>query len=99
MYADDLADALVFLLRHYNQSGQINVGSGEEVSIAKLAEMIGKVVGYTGEFSFAPDKPDGSPRKLADSSRLKAMGWQPQTRLVEGLQSTYRWYLDSIQRR
>ncbi len=98
LHVDDLADALVFLLQHYNQSGQINVGSGEEVSIAKLAEMMGEVVGYTGEFSFAPDKPDGAPRKLADSRRLKAMGWRPRTRLVEGLRSTYRWYLDSMQR-
>lgn len=94
LYVDDLADALVFLLRHYDQEGHVNVGTGEEVTISELAERIASTVGYDGGFVFNTDKPDGTPRKLADVGRLNALGWRARTSLEMGLKLTYQWYLD-----
>ena len=82
---DDLADAVVFLARHYSGEGHINVGSGEEVSIRQLAELVCNVVGFAGELEFDTSKPDGTPRKLADVSRLKDMGWDGARALETGL--------------
>ncbi|MCB9990759.1 MAG: GDP-L-fucose synthase [Rhodospirillales bacterium] len=95
LYVDDLADALVFLLQHYNGAQQINVGSGTELSIAALAKEIAAVVGYDGEILFDTAQPDGTPRKLMDSTRLYQMGWTPHTPLREGLEKAYAWYLES----
>jgi GDP-L-fucose synthase len=85
LHVDDLADAVVFLARHYSGEGHINVGSGEEVSIRQLAELVCNVVGFAGELEFDTSKPDGTPRKLADVSRLKDMGWDGARALETGL--------------
>ena len=92
LYVDDLADALVFLLQHYSDKTPINIGSGQEVSIADLAEMIAEVIGFTGKIVFDPSYPDGVSGKLMDSSRLETLGWQPRTLLKDGLKSTYQWF-------
>ena len=89
LHVDDLANACVFLMNNYNEAGHINVGSGHEISIAGLANLIAKVVGYEGELVHDYDKPDGTPRKLMDSSRLHDMGWQAEITLEEGIHSVY----------
>jgi len=93
LYVEDLADACVHLLKHYSDETPINVGSGQEVSIADFARQVAKTVGYEGELSFDPSRPDGTPRKLVDVSRLKALGWSASTSLDEGLALTYADYL------
>lgn len=92
---DDLADACLYLMDHYKGNEFFNVGYGEEVTILELAEMVKKVTGYQGKIVLDPSKPDGTPRKLTDISRLKAMGWQPKITLEEGLKQTYEWYQTS----
>jgi GDP-L-fucose synthase len=89
MHVDDLADAVVFLAKNYSGEGHINVGSGQEVSIRQLAELICKVVGFEGELVFDASKPDGTPRKLADVAKLKAMGWNKARGLEMGLRAVY----------
>jgi GDP-L-fucose synthase len=93
LHADDLAEACVLLLERYSQAGHINVGSGEELSIRQLADQIAQVVGFTGRFEFDPSMPDGTPRKLMDVSRIRALGWKPRIALTEGIRSAYAWYL------
>ena len=93
LHADDLAEACVLLLERYSQAGHINVGSGEELSIRQLADQIAQVVGFTGRLEFDPSMPDGTPRKLMDVSRIRALGWQPRISLTEGIRSAYAWYL------
>jgi GDP-L-fucose synthase len=95
LHVDDLADALVFLMRNYSGEQQVNIGWGEDVSIAELATLIAGVVGFEGKFRYDSDKPDGSPRKLLDVSRLSAMGWRPQIPLRAGLADAYRWYVEN----
>lgn len=92
MYVDDLADALVFILSNYSAEQHLNVGVGEDISIRELAEMVAETVDYRGRFVFDREKPDGTPRKLMDSSVLSALGWRPSTTLREGLARTYAWY-------
>lgn len=92
MHVDDLADALVFLLKSYDEDEHINVGSGQEVSISELANILSGVIGYEGELAFDTSKPDGTPRKALDNSRLAALGWTPRYTLAEGLNQTYSWY-------
>jgi GDP-L-fucose synthase len=92
MFVDDAADAIVFLLQHYDEAEPINIGIGSDVSIRELAEAIAGVVGYRGELTYDTSKPDGAPRKLLDSSRLSALGWQARTTLADGLQQMYQWY-------
>ena len=94
MYADDLAAALVFLLKHYSDEQHVNIGVGSDVTIRELAETVAHVVGFDGRLVFDDSKPDGTPRKLMDSSIILAMGWKPQTNLETGLALTYRWYLE-----
>jgi GDP-L-fucose synthase len=89
MYVDDVADACLFLMEKYNERLFINVGSGEETSIKELAFLIKEVTGYSGELKFDKSKPDGSPRKLMDNSRLNSLGWKSTVRLREGLIKTY----------
>ncbi len=96
LYVDDLANALIFLLRHYNDSDPINIGTGEEFSIVEIAHKVCTAVGYTGELVFDSSRPDGAPRKLLDSSRLIAMGWSARTSLSVGLDKTYDWFLKSL---
>jgi GDP-L-fucose synthase len=93
LHADDLAEACVLLLERYSQAGHINVGSGEELSIRQLADQIAQVVGFTGRLEFDSSMPDGTPRKLMDVSRIRALGWKPRIALTEGIRSAYAWYL------
>jgi GDP-L-fucose synthase len=93
LHVDDLADALVFLVTHYSGPAPINVGSGAEHTIAELAAMVAGVVGYTGRLAFDPSYPDGTPRKLLDTSALENLGWKARIPLEAGLRDTYAWYL------
>ena len=92
LHVEDLADAAVFLMRQYEGEEFVNVGVGEDVSIRELAELIREVVGYGGEIVFDASKPDGTPRKLLDVSRISKMGWSPKIPLAQGLKQTYGWY-------
>jgi GDP-L-fucose synthase len=92
LHVDDCADALVHLLEVYSAPAPINVGSGEELTIRALAELVAAVVGFRGVVVTDPDKPDGAPRKLMSGARLAALGWRPQRTLEQGLRETYRWY-------
>lgn len=94
LHVDDLADACVFLMQRYDGDSWINVGSGQEVSIAELATLVAKVVEFPGTLRFDPSMPDGTPRKLLDNGKLTALGWTPQIRLEPGIESTYRWFID-----
>jgi GDP-L-fucose synthase len=94
LYVDDLADALVFLMQGYSDEGLVNVGCGEDLTILELAEAVAGVVGFTGELRFDTSKPDGTPRKLLDVSRLSALGWKAQVPLRAGLERTYGWFLE-----
>lgn len=95
LYVDDLADGLVFIMEHYSEEEWINIGSGEEISIRKLAKMIQDIVGFQGNLEFDDSMPDGTPRKLMDSSKLFNLGWKPKHTLREGIQKTYKWYLEN----
>ena len=94
LHVDDLADALLFLMEHYSGEEHVNVGVGHDLSIRELAETVAEAVGYQGELAFDPSKPDGTPRKLVDTSKINALGWQPRIGLAEGLRETYQWFLD-----
>lgn len=95
LHSDDLAAALVFLLRYYDDPQTINVGVGEDVSIRELAELVADVVGYRGRITQDGSKPDGTPRKILDVSRLTMLGWRPTTLLRDGVAETYRWFVDN----
>jgi GDP-L-fucose synthase len=95
LYVDDLADACLLLMEQEDAPDLINVGSGTEIAIAELAERIKSVTGYRGRLEFDAAKPDGTPRKILDSSRIQRLGWTPQTDLETGLRRTYRWYLEN----
>ena len=92
LYVEDLADAAHFLMLNYDSEHIINVGAGQDLSIAELAALVSEIVGYRGEVVFDPSKPDGPPRKLLDVSRLSALGWHASTDLREGLERTWRWF-------
>lgn len=94
LHVDDLAEAALFLMRHYDGYDFVNVGVGEDIAIRDLALLIKDVVGFEGELAFDTSKPDGTPRKLLDVSRLTALGWRAQVGLREGIESTYGWYLE-----
>ena len=94
LHADDLADACVMLMKRYESEELINVGCGEDISIRELAVAIQRTVGFDGQLRFDTSKPDGTPRKLLDVSRLNALDWRPKISLLEGLASTYRWYVE-----
>lgn len=96
LYVDDLADALIFLMQRYSDIDFVNVGTGKEISIKELALTVKSVTGYTGDLIFDTSKPDGTPRKLLDVSRLKTLGWEAQTSLKEGIERTYAWFLDNL---
>jgi GDP-L-fucose synthase len=95
LHVDDCADAMVLLMRSYDGYEHVNVGRGEDISIAELAALVADVVGFRGAITKDASKPDGTPRKLLDVSRLKAMGWTPRIALRDGLQDAYDWYLRS----
>jgi GDP-L-fucose synthase len=97
LHVDDLADAVVFLMRRYSDLHPINIGWGTDVSIRELAEIVREVVGFTGEIKFDPSKPDGTPRKLLDVRRLSSLGWSAKIGLAQGIRSTYEWYLANME--
>ncbi|MBI1896755.1 MAG: GDP-L-fucose synthase [Acidobacteria bacterium] len=93
LHVDDLADAALFLMLHYDSPEIINVGAGQDLTIRELAELVRRVTGYGGRIVFDTSKPDGTPRKLLDISRIRALGWQPRIPLEEGIRSAYEWYV------
>jgi GDP-L-fucose synthase len=95
LFVDDLADACLFIMNHYNGSDVINVGAGRDISISELADMIKEVVGFSGGIQYDTSKPDGTPRKLLDVSWLKSQGWESKITLREGIRKTYEWYLNN----
>ena len=97
LHVDDCADALVHLLLHYSGDSHVNVGSGEDLTIRQIAELVRTAVGFTGEIRLDTTKPDGTPRKLLDITALRALGWSPRISLPDGLAATYDWYLANHQ--
>ncbi|MGB1801081.1 MAG: GDP-L-fucose synthase family protein [Gammaproteobacteria bacterium] len=95
LYIDDMADACCFLMQNYDDESIINIGTGEDISIKELAELIRDVVGFQGDISFDSSKPDGTPKKLTDVTKLNNLGWKSQTSLKEGLEKTYQWYVNN----
>ena len=93
LYVDDLADACIHLMKSYSSGELVNIGTGEDISIAEFARVVAAAVGYGGEISFDPSRPDGTPRKLLDVSRLAKLGWRARTSLEEGIRLAYRAYL------
>lgn len=98
LHVDDAADAMVYLLKNYSGDGHVNVGSGEDLPIIDLARMVASVVGFAGEIRNDPSKPDGTPRKLMDVSTLFGTGWRPKYDLRSGLEQTYEWFKDHIEK-
>jgi len=96
LFVDDLADALIFLMNNYDDEMHINVGTGEEIEIIELAKLIKKVVGYEGKIAHDLNKPDGTPRKLLDVSRLNNLGWKHRTALEDGIKKVYDWYRKNL---
>jgi GDP-L-fucose synthase len=94
LFSDDLAEAVRFLLENYDSSEIINVGWGEDISIRELAELVGEIVGYQGSLEFDDSRPDGTPQKLLDTTKIKALGWVPRVRLPEGIRKAYQAYLE-----
>ena len=97
LHVDDLASAAVFLMEHYDGAEIVNVGVGEDVTIAELAGLVKRVVGFAGSLVFDTTKPDGTPRKLLDVSRLTSLGWRAATTLEQGVDSTYQWFLTHVE--
>jgi GDP-L-fucose synthase len=95
LHADDLGRACLFLLENYDDDVAINVGVGDELTIKELAGLIQGVVGFNGKIDWDSSRPDGTPRKLLDVSRISALGWKAQISLEDGLRSTYEWYKDN----
>ena len=96
LFSEDMADASIFFMNNYSESGHINTGTGTDITIKELAETVAKVVGFEGEIAWDTSKPNGNPRKLLDSSRANALGWKPKTSFEYGLIQTYRWYLKNV---
>ena len=95
LHVDDMADACMFLMNNYNGEDIVNIGVGNDVSIAELASLVREVVGYGGDIVYDASKPDGTPRKLVDTGRINKLGWHAKTGLREGVESVYQWYLDN----
>ncbi|WJW75290.1 GDP-L-fucose synthase [Thiohalobacter sp. IOR34] len=96
LHVDDLADAVLFLLREYSGEEIVNIGVGKDISIAELAAIVKEVVGFEGEIRYDPSKPDGTPRKLVDVTKINGLGWSAKIGLREGIESTYQWFLDQV---
>jgi len=96
LHVDDLADALVFLMENYSKTEIINIGTGEDISIKELAEMVRKVAGYEGKIRWDTNKPDGTPRKLLDVGKLHALGWVPKVSFANGVRMTYDWFVNNF---
>ena len=93
LFVEDLARACLMLIEKYDDSGVINVGSGQEITIADLALLIAKIVGFNGEIIFNPERPNGTPRKLLDNTRIADLGWRPQVTLQNGIATTLDWFM------
>jgi GDP-L-fucose synthase len=98
LHCDDCADALVHLAKTYSGGGHVNIGTGEDISIADLTALVAEIVGFEGEIVSDPTKPDGTPRKLLNVDLLRSFGWSPRIQLREGVERTYRWYLQNVER-
>jgi GDP-L-fucose synthase len=98
LHVDDVASACVALLERYDEPEPVNIGVGEDISIRELAELVASVVGYDGALEFDTSRPDGTPRKLLDVSRIQALGWKAEIGLRDGLESTYGWYREHVAR-
>ena len=96
LYSEDLADACVFVMKHYSDEMFLNVGTGRDMTVLELAESIARIVGWKGTFTFDRSKPDGMPRKVMDVSRLRAMGWSAPTDFETGMKEAYRWYVANV---
>lgn len=96
LHVDDLADACVHVMAHHDGDELVNIGCGEDITIADVARMVGEVVGFSGALEFDTSKPDGTPRKLLDVSRLSKLGWRAQIPLRDGIEQTYRWFKESV---
>jgi GDP-L-fucose synthase len=94
LHVDDLADACVFLMQRYSDDEHVNVGFGDDIAIIELADLVAQIVGFEGTIERDVSKPDGTPRKLMDSSRLREMGWSPRIALADGIAASYRWFLE-----
>lgn len=95
LHVDDLADAIIFLMKHYDDPAIVNVGTGKDIPIRELATLIASEIGYEGELEFDASKPDGTPRKILDVSKLQKLGWRPRISLREGIRGTYNWMLEN----
>jgi GDP-L-fucose synthase len=95
LYVDDLAEACLFLMNNYDSSEIINIGTGEDISIKELANLVKNTIGYAGEILWDSSKPDGTPRKLLDVSKIEALGWKYRTNIVDGINQTYKWYKEN----
>ncbi|HCP00043.1 MAG TPA: GDP-fucose synthetase, partial [Rhodospirillaceae bacterium] len=95
MFADDMADACVYLMQNYSDEPFVNIGTGEDISIANFAALVADVIGYTGSFEYDTSRKDGTPRKLVDVTRLSELGWRSKINLREGIERTYSWYLEN----
>ncbi|KKQ08476.1 MAG: NAD-dependent epimerase/dehydratase, partial [Candidatus Nomurabacteria bacterium GW2011_GWB1_36_6] len=96
LHVDDLASACVFLMNNYSSPKIINIGTGEDLSILELANIVKECVGYKGQIVWDSSKPDGTPRKLLDISKIKSLGWSPKIRLTDGIKRTYKWYKENV---
>ena len=96
LHVEDLADAAIYLMLHYDAAEIVNVGTGEDIEIRELAKMMAEATGYTGEIAYDRSQPDGTPRKLLDVRRLNSLGWKAHIGLREGIERTYRWYLEHL---
>ncbi len=96
LHVDDLADASLFLMNNYNKSKIINIGTGRDLTTKELAEMIARIVGFKGRLVFNPIKPDGTPKKLLDVSKLHSFGWKARIGLEQGIAETYKWYVENV---
>jgi GDP-L-fucose synthase len=95
LHTTDLAEACLFLLEHYNEPDLVNIGCGEDVTIRELAETVCDVLGFNGSLEFDASKPDGTPRKLLDISKIKSLGWSPKISLRDGIADAYRWFCEN----
>ena len=96
LFSEDLADACLYFMDNYSESGHVNTGTDTDITIKELAETVARVVGFEGEIAWDTSKPNGNPRKLLDSTRARALGWTPKTSFESGLQKTYEWYLKNV---
>lgn len=96
LYVDELADACYFLMQNYNEPDIVNIGTGKDITIKELADLVRAIVGFDGEIIWDTTKPDGTPRKLLDVSKLNSLGWKSSLSLKEGIENTYKWYLSTV---